>query len=46
MKKPRRATPRKERVTVDEKGLVIGIDPVEAEDDEQDKARKRRRRRG
>lgn len=44
MKKPRRATPRKEHVTVDEKGLVVGIEPIEAEDDDGDKDRKRRQK--
>ena len=39
-KKPKK--PRPERVTVDENGLVIGIDPIEPEA----KARKRRQRRG
>lgn len=46
MKKPRRAATPKERITVDEKGLVIGIEPIESDDDEGDKARKRRQRRG
>lgn len=44
MKKPRRASPPKERITIDEKGLVIGIEPIESDEDEGDKARKRRPR--
>ena len=42
MSKKTQKKPQPERVTVDESGFVIGIEPV----DQEEKARKRRGRRG